>query len=117
VPLLRELLGELTELLDEHGIDLSFTMNGLLTDGEWIVANCYISDEGGEANTLYNSVRGTFDFVDGKCRILPKKPENDYLLVGSEKLMDTKKDGHSVPANHLVLVESDLSINSLPITL
>ncbi len=110
-------LRELTELLNEHSIDRPFTMNGLLTDGEQIVASRYISDESGEPNTLYHSVRGTFDCIDGKCRILPKEPEDDCILVVSEKLTDTEEDWYSVPANYMVLVESDLSINILPVVL
>ena len=110
-------LRELTELLDEHGIDRPFTMNGLLTDGEQIVASRYISDESGEPNTLYHSVRGTFDCVDGKCRILSKNPENDCLLVVSEKLTNVEEDWHPVPSNHMVLVEPDLSINIHPMAL
>ncbi|MEE2876326.1 MAG: class II glutamine amidotransferase [Candidatus Neomarinimicrobiota bacterium] len=110
-------LRELTELLDEHGIDQPFTMNGLLTDGERIVASRYISDESAEARTLYHSARGAFDCVDGQCRIVPGKPDEDCVLVVSEKLTDTEEDWHQVPANHLVIVEHDLSIKIHTITL
>ncbi len=109
-------LQELTELLDEHDIDRPFTMNGLLTDGERIVASRYISDESAEPNTLYHSSRGAFECVDGKCRIVPGKPEDDCVLVVSEKLTDAAEHWHPVPGNHMILLEGDLSLDVRPIS-
>ena len=110
-------LVELTELLNEHSIDHPFYMNGLLSDGERIVASRYVSDENVEPHTLYFSDRGGFECDDGICHIVHGKSENDCIMIVSEKLTDVAEDWHPVPKNHMIMLDKDLSQSLKPLEL
>ena len=110
-------LKELTELLNEHSIDRPFYLNGLLSDGERMVTTRYVSDEKLEPHTLYHSGRGRFECDEGVCRIVQGKPENDCIMIVSEKLTDVAEDWHLVPGNHMVMLDKDLSQSVKPVKL
>ncbi|MEE9166182.1 MAG: class II glutamine amidotransferase [Candidatus Neomarinimicrobiota bacterium] len=105
---------EILGLLDEHGISRPFFLNSVLTDGETVLATRYVSDSSLEPHSLYHSKGGRFECIEGVCRMSEGDPSEHAVLIVSEKLTDIDEDWHKVPPNHMVVVDSELSISIVP---
>lgn len=89
--------------------------NICLTNGNQIWATRYCSEKNIIPETMHYSVGRGFIEKDGRYHMLPSKGDPGSLLIASEKLTNFHTEWHDVPPNHLVMVDSDLSIQLRPL--
>jgi len=105
----------LTALMKEVGIEDPAYLNMAITNGEFIVATRWVSDDKEEPLTLYHSEGSRYVVEDGVTRMEAPKDDDNAVLVVSEKLTEGK-EWTMIPKNHLVIVEPSLNVRIKPIT-
>jgi ergothioneine biosynthesis protein EgtC len=101
-------------LMNKHGIHEEAYLNMVITNGHFIVATRFVTDDKAEPLTLYHSEGSRYVVEDGVSRMEAPKDDDEAVLVVSEKLTD---DSHwtMIPKNHFVIVEHDLNVRIKPI--
>lgn len=101
-------------LMKKHGIHEEAYLNMVVTNGHFIVATRFVTDDKAEPLTLYHSEGSRYVVEDGMSRMEAPKDDDEAVLVVSEKLTD---DSHwtMIPKNHFVIVEHDLNVRIKPI--
>lgn len=101
-------------LMKKHGIHEEAYLNMVVTNGHFIVATRFVTDEKAEPLTLYHSEGSRYVVEDGISRMEAPKDDDEAVLVVSEKLTD---DSHwtMIPKNHFVIVEHNLNVRIKPI--
>jgi glutamine amidotransferase len=89
--------------------------NICLTDGQRLIATRYCTDKNETPESMHYSVGSRFVAKNELYHMLHNDKEHRALLVSSEKLTDVDTDWHNVPANHLMMVDSDLRIQFRPL--
>ena len=100
-------------LVDEFAGPGPSFFNVCLTDGRRLIATRYCTDKNLVPETMYYSLGSRFVAKDGYSHMLKKNGGPGSLLVSSEKLTNFDAEWHEVPINHLMMVDSDLSIQLL----
>jgi len=101
-------------LMANHDIREAAYLNMVFTDGNFLVATRYVSDDREEPLTLYHSEGSRYVVEDGITRLEAPIDNDQAVLVVSEKLSDDK-DWTMIPANHFVIVEPSLNVRIKPI--
>jgi predicted glutamine amidotransferase len=101
-------------LMNEYDIDEPAYLNMIFTDGNFVVGTRYVSNKNEEPLTLYHSEGSRYVVEDGVTRLEAPQDDDQAVLVVSEKLSDSK-DWTMIPANHFVIVESNLNVRVRPI--
>ena len=101
-------------LMANHDIREAAYLNMVFTDGNFLVATRYVSDDREEPLTLYHSEGSRYVVEDGITRLEAPMDNDQAVLVVSEKLSDDK-DWTMIPANHFVIVEPSLNVRIKPI--
>ena len=101
-------------LMTKYDIREPAYLNMVFTDGNFMVATRYVSDDKEEPLTLYHSEGSRYVVEDGITRMEAPKDDDQAVLVVSEKLSDDK-DWTMIPANHFVIVEQSLNVRVKPI--
>lgn len=101
-------------LMKKNGIHEEAYLNMVVTNGHFIVATRFVTDDKAEPLTLYHSEGSRYVVEDGMSRMEAPKDDDEAVLVVSEKLTD---DSHwtMIPKNHFVIVEHDLNVRIKPI--
>lgn len=105
---LMETLATITQLIKTFATPGSSTYNICLTDGRRLLATRYSTDKRIKPESLHYSVGSEFVLRDGRYRMLQEGEKRDCILVTSEKLTNIEADWHLVPANSLMMVDTDL---------
>jgi len=103
-----------SRLMKEVGIDEPAYLNMAITNGAFIVATRFVSDEKEEPLTLYHSEGSRYVVENGVTRMEAPKDDDNAVLVVSEKLTEGK-EWTMIPKNHLVIVEPNLNVRIKPI--
>ena len=103
-----------SRLMKEVGIDEPAYLNMAITNGNFIVATRFVSDEKEEPLTLYHSEGSRYVVENGVTRMEAPKDDDNAVLVVSEKLTEGK-EWTMIPKNHLVIVEPNLNVRIKPI--
>ncbi|MCB0489812.1 MAG: class II glutamine amidotransferase [Cyclobacteriaceae bacterium] len=106
---------QVNRLMKEAGINEPAYLNMAVTNGEFIVATRWVSDDKEEPLTLYHSEGSRYVVEDGVTRMEAPKDDDNAVLVVSEKLTEGK-EWTMIPKNHLVIVEPSLNVRIKPIT-
>jgi ergothioneine biosynthesis protein EgtC len=101
-------------LMAKYDIREAAYLNMVFTDGNFLVATRYVSDDREEPLTLYHSEGSRYVVEDGITRLEAPMDNDQAVLVVSEKLSDDK-DWTMIPANHFVIVEPSLNVRIKPI--
>jgi len=101
-------------LMTKYDIREPAYLNMVVTDGNFMVATRYVSDDKEEPLTLYHSEGSRYVVEDGVTRLEAPKDDDQAVLVVSEKLSDDK-DWTMIPSNHFVIVEQSLNVRVKPI--
>lgn len=106
---------QVKKLMKEVGIDEPAYLNMAVTNGGFIVATRWVSDDTEEPLTLYHSEGSRYVVENGVTRMEAPKDDDNAVLVVSEKLTEGK-EWTMIPKNHLVIVEPSLNVRIKPIT-
>jgi predicted glutamine amidotransferase len=106
---LEETVQDIQQIKDEHGVSSVSYINVAITDGEYMIAMRYVSTASEEAPTLYFSEGSRYECSDGVCVMKTGDSTDHAVLIVSEKLTNAKHDWKKIPANHMLLVDRDLS--------
>lgn len=101
-------------LMTKYDIREPAYLNMVFTDGDFMVATRYVSDDMEEPLTLYHSEGSRYVVENGVTRLEAPKDDDQAVLVVSEKLSDDK-DWTMIPPNHFVIVEQSLNVRVKPI--
>jgi len=104
----------LKHLLKENNIKDAAYLNMVFTEGNFVVATRYVSDENEEPLTLYHSEGSRYVVENGVSRLEAPQDDDQAVLVVSEKLTD---DNYwtMIPPNHFVIIEPSLNVRVKPI--
>lgn len=84
--------------------------NVCITDGQRIVATRYCTSKRIPPETMHYSLGERFIVKKGHFHMVEEDNKPSTLLISSEKLTNFDAEWHDVPANHLMMVDSDLTI-------
>lgn len=104
----------LNHLMTKYDIKEPAYLNMVFTNGDFMVATRYVSDDKEKPLTLYHSEGSRYVVEDGITRLEAPQDNDQAVLVVSEKLSDDK-DWTEIPPNHFVIVESSLNVRIRPI--
>lgn len=102
------------QLINQFGTQGSSYYNICLTDGRRIVASRYCTGKDIEPESLHYLEGRYFWSEKEYLKEVSSKP-HPCALVASEKLTNSYNQWQTVPANHLILVDSDYSVRIQPI--
>jgi predicted glutamine amidotransferase len=103
------------QLKEEAGIgDEVSNFNLMVTNGRRMFGTRYSSNPDRETRTLYYSAGNGFQCNDGVCRMVQDDAVAEAVLVASEKLNNNEGEWTSVPKNHFIAVDRDLSVHLSP---
>ncbi|HZB12141.1 MAG TPA: class II glutamine amidotransferase [Chryseolinea sp.] len=104
----------LNRLMNQYGIHEAAYLNMVVTNGLFVVGTRYVSDPKETALTLYHSEATHYAVENGVSQMTNTSEGNKAVLVVSEKLSDDK-DWTLIPANHFVIVDHALNVETRPI--
>jgi ergothioneine biosynthesis protein EgtC len=104
----------LKKLMTDHGIKEAAYLNMVVTNGHFIVATRYVTDDKEEPLTLYHSEGSRYVVEDGVTRMMAPEDDDQAVLVVSEKLTEGNH-WTMIPRNHFVIVEPSLNVRIKPI--
>ena len=107
---LEETLQTVDRLLKDYAQEGPSHYNICLTDGRRIVATRYCTDKTITPETLHFSPGSRFVIKNKHHHMLQENGQRQCILISSEKLTNTNTEWESVPAHHMILVDTDLSI-------
>ena len=102
------------QLIDQFGTPGASYYNICITDGCRIVASRYCTDKKIEPESLHY-VEGRYFWSEKNFQNKKNSKPGQCVLIASEKLTDFNEQWQIVPANHLILVNTDYSIQIEPI--
>ena len=111
---LRRAIETVERVNREAGGTENSLLNLAVTNGREMAVTRYITDGGPNANTLYHHQGKSYTCVDGVCQMSPTEEPADVVLIASEPLSDHSQ-WTPVRSNHLLLVDQNLSVNSVGI--
>lgn len=103
------------QLINQFGTPGASYYNICITDGSRIVASRYCTDKTIEPESLHYMEGRYFWSEKNYQNKVNSKPEQ-CVLIASEKLTDFNEQWQTVPANHLILVNTDYSIQIEPVS-
>lgn len=113
--LLQATFKQIEKLVKKYGKPGPCYFNICLTDGKRLLATRYCTDKNLRVETMHYSVGSRFEVRDGGYHMLPEDGKRGSLLVASEKLTNFDAEWREVPANHMMIVDNDLSIQLSPL--
>ena len=113
--ILEATFNQIRALIDEFGKPGPSYFNICLTDGERLLATRYCTNAKLVPESMHYSLGSRFVASNGRYHMLPSNKKNGSLLVTSEKLTNFDIEWHDVPANHMLLVAADLTIQLRPL--
>ena len=108
-----KVISQLIQKFSKH--DTSF-FNICLTDGKRVIASRYCTNKKKVPETMHYSIGSGFVARGGKYHMSQEGHKHECVLISSEKLTDIEADWHDVPANQLLMIDSDLTAQLRPIT-
>lgn len=102
---LQETIYEINQLVKQYTKNNDSYYNICLSDGKRIIASRYCTEK--------NTVPESLHYFIGNCfydHLLLLEDQHEAVLISSEKLNDINADWQDVPANSLLLIDSDRSI-------
>lgn len=84
--------------------------NFAVTDGLSVAAVRYVSDPTLQPASLYCSIFGRYECHEGIGKLFDCHVSQRSVIISSEMLTSDPNHWHSVPPNHLLMVNPDLSI-------
>ena len=114
---LKEAIVELKEILHQEKVEEDFYLNVAVTDGDCMVATRYDTNKDIESPTLYHSEGSRYVCEGGRCHMIDAEPSEHAVLIVSEKLTAAIEDWNKVPEEHFVVINEDLDINILPVSI
>lgn len=113
--ILNETFRQISLLIEEFGTPGPSYFNICITDGKRLIASRYCTDKNEIPETMHYSTGERYYIENGHLHMQKVKGKSHSLLVSSEKLTNFNADWHELPKNHLMLVDSDLKIEFLPL--
>ncbi len=107
---LQETLAQIIQLIKEFSVPGPSYFNICLTDGQRILASRYCNDKRLVPETMHYSFGSHYVVKNGHYHLVAKEGKRGSLLIASEKLTNFDAEWHDVPANHLMMVDADLSL-------
>ncbi len=95
-----------------HATELSY-LNMAVCDGNHAVISRYTTDELRFAESLHIHTGKVYHVENGVCRLTKPKDGSGAVIVSSERLSDDF-GWETIPANHLVVVRNDRSVQIRP---
>ena len=105
---LKKTFDDIEELKNKRGLTDPSLYNMVITSGTKMLASRYSTDPEKENRTLYFTSGKKYVCEDGMCRMVQDEGNIKSILVVSERLDDVG-EWTTIPANHCLTVEKDLS--------
>lgn len=113
--ILQAALVKTMDLIQEFGQPGPSYFNVCLTDGKRIIATRYCSDLTIVPESMHYSMGSHYEEREGRFHMVPCNGKIGSILVASEKLTNYDLEWHDVPGNHLIMIDTDLSIQLRPL--
>ncbi len=105
--ILEETFVTIAQLLKAHNQEGESHYNICLTDGHRILATRYCTDETIIPETLHYAMGSRFVVENAHHHMLQEDGRRNCVLISSEKLTNAESEWQTVPAHHMMLVDSD----------
>jgi glutamine amidotransferase len=106
---LQATFDEIARLLAQFNLQGESHYNICLTDGHRMLACRYCSNLNSTPESMHYAMGSRFGLKNNHYHMLQEKGQTNCILISSERLTDAKDDWQPVPANHMMLVDSDFS--------
>ena len=107
---LEETFSTIDQLLKTHNKHGESDYNICMTDGRRLLASRYCTDRAIAPQTLHYAVGSRFVVKNKHHHMLQEEGRRNCVLISSEKLTNSDSEWQTVPTHHLMLVDTDLTI-------
>ena len=108
---LNETFAIIEDLKKEVGVDAPSIYNLVLTDGKAMIATRYSTKPEVETRSLHLAMNAQcYICEEGNLTLKDQEEEKEGVLISSEVLTDNRELWTSVPENHFIMVEEDLTV-------
>jgi len=108
---LKQAIKTLLEIQQTYAAGSHSTINILITDGKQMLGLRYVSHGDMQAKSLHYSVGREYLFKDGVAHMSCEEQSNPQaVLIASEKLTNFPEEWQTVPTNHFILVDKNLTV-------
>ncbi len=110
VKILKLTLNDILKMQQKFGDSELTRLNVVITDGYHMIAMRYASDIK-RIHSLHYSFGSRYQYRQGLCHMDPAtERSNGAVIIASEKLDNHRADWNTVPPNHILTIDDDLSI-------
>ncbi|MDX1401940.1 MAG: class II glutamine amidotransferase [Kiloniellales bacterium] len=103
---------QLNEWAAHVGLEERCFFNFALTDGDYVVITRYTTRTDAKPETLYVTRGSRFERVGNTYRMSRDDERPEALIVASEPLTTDRSDWESVPRNHALVIDKNLTIEA-----
>lgn len=112
---LRRAVGRILGLIGQHAPGEHVYLNCVVTDGRVAVACRFTTDDPANADSLYTNRGRRYVCEGGVCRMLDPGEQNGSAVMISSEPLSGDSGWETVPVNHLVRLEADLTMATEPL--
>lgn len=109
-------IGQVRQLVDRHAPGEQIYLNAVFTNGDAAVACRYTTDEPANADSLYTNRGRRYVCEGGVCHMLDPGERNGSAIMVSSEPLSGDSGWETVPVNHLVRIDPNLTMTVEPIT-
>jgi ergothioneine biosynthesis protein EgtC len=103
-------IARVLQLVQQHAAGAHVYLNAVVTDGDSAVACRFTTDEPANADSLYTNRGRRYVCEGGVCRMLDPGEQNGSAIMVSSEPLSGDSGWDSVPLNHLVRIEPNLTM-------
>jgi ergothioneine biosynthesis protein EgtC len=103
-------IARVLQLVHRHAAGEHIYLNAVVTDGDSAVACRFTTDDPANADSLYTNRGRRYVCEGGVCRMLDPGEQNGSAIMVSSEPLSGDSGWDSVPLNHLVRIEPNLTM-------
>lgn len=112
---MQKTVAVLEKIARDHAVLEPSFLNFCVSNGTDLLALRYCSDPSTHPASLYCSEEGSYRLIDGMPRLVDTVTSDRAVIVASERLTDRPNDWIPVPANHLLMIDRNLTVKFEPL--
>jgi glutamine amidotransferase len=113
----EETFAKIADLIERYAEPGPNYFNLCLTDGRRFFVTRYCSDKTLRPESMHYSVGSRFVAKKGRFHMMQEEKQHGSLIISSEKLTNFRTEWHDVEENHLLMIDTDLSIQTQALSL
>lgn len=113
--LIKDVFKQIHELTIKFGSEGTTHLNLCITDGSRIIATRYCNDIHTKPESMHYSLGSSFSLKNDSYHMIRDGKKPQCILISSEKLNEFTDEWQEVPANYMLIVNSNFEMELFPL--